>query len=46
MHFTEKEIDILAWLIKSEIKVQEQLLDESDGTLYKDLNELYESITW
>lgn len=46
MHFTESEMDILAWLVKSEIKVQELLVDESDGTLLKELQELYESFTW
>lgn len=46
MHFTEEEMDILAWLVKSEIKVQELLIDESDGTLLKELQELYESLTW
>lgn len=46
MHFTEEEMDILAWLVKSEIKVQELLVDESDGMLLKQLIELYESFTW
>lgn len=46
MHFTEEEMDTLAWLVKSEIKVQELLVDESDGTLLKQLEELYESFTW
>lgn len=46
MHFTEKEIETLAWLVKSEIKVQELLIDESNGTLLKELQEMYESLTW
>lgn len=46
MHFTMEEIKTLAWLVKEEIKVQELLIDESDGTLLKQLEELYESFTW
>ena len=46
MHFTDSEMETLAWLVKSEIKVQELLIDESDGTLLKELQELYESLTW
>lgn len=46
MHFTEEEIKTLAWLVKSEIKVQELLIDYSDGTLLAELQELYESLTW
>lgn len=46
MSFTEEDMKTLAWLLKSEIQVQEMLLDESDGTLLKHLQSLYESITW
>ena len=46
MHFTESEMKTLAWLCKSEIAVQEQLLEYSDGTLLAELQELYESFTW
>lgn len=45
-HFTKEELEILAWLVKSEIKVQQMLLEESDGTLLAKLEELYESLTW
>lgn len=46
MHFTEEEIKTLAWLVRSEIRVQELLIDESDGTLLAELQGLYESLTW
>lgn len=34
---TERDISNLKWLLDSEIKVQEQLLDYSDGTLITEL---------
>lgn len=46
LYFTEDELDTLAWLCREEIKVQEQLLDHNDGTLLKQLQELYDSFTW
>lgn len=46
MSFTEEEMKTLAWLVRSEIKVQELLIDESDGELLAQLQELYESLTW
>lgn len=44
--FTEEEVNTLVWLIQSEIKVQQLLIDESDGTLLAELQELYEVFTW
>lgn len=46
MSFTLEELKTLAWLVRSEIKVQELLIDESDGTLLAELQELYENLTW
>lgn len=43
---TEEEVKTIVWLLKSEIQVQEMLLDESDGTLLAQLINLYESFTW
>jgi hypothetical protein len=45
MHFTKEEMDILAWLTKSELRVQD-MLPERDEELFKRLTELYESFTW
>lgn len=39
--FTEEDLDILGWLLESEIKVQEMLIDESDGTLLAKLKLLH-----
>ena len=45
-HLTAEDIETLAWLCKEEIKVQELLIDESDGVLLKQLLELYDCFTW
>lgn len=46
MHFTAEEMETMAWLLRSEIKVQEQLVDYNDGSLLKQLKSLYDSFTW
>lgn len=45
-HLTAEDIETIAWLLKNEIKVQELLIDESDGTLLAHLTDLYEGFTW
>jgi len=45
MHFTGSEMKTMAWLLKSEIRVQDMIPDH-DEDLYKELTELYESFTW
>lgn len=40
-----EEIDTLRWLIRSERRVQYMLLTESDGSLLKHLEDLYDKVS-